>query len=175
MSAIKPRVAGTFSDAVSKIAGELSAAGAGEVIGVGRGRIYAATDPDQDNYSALNVEQALKLDVAFFEETGREGPILRAYRQQYDDAISGGGDGVPLVIRIGQIGKEAGEVIDRIAKSIDPNSRRGSDLSRREAVEVLKEISDLKEVIDATEKHVREAAGIEQAVPSPAETTTKAA
>jgi len=171
---MKPRVTGSFSDAVSRVAGELTAVGAGEVIGVGRGRIYAATDPDQDNYSPLNVEQALKLDVAYHQACGKEGPIMRAYHQQYEDAITQSEGGVDLVVRIGQIGKEAGDVVDRIAKALDPNSLHGRELSRREAMEILKELSDLREVIDATEKEVRSQAGLEVVV-APATNPEKAA
>lgn len=165
---LKPRIAGTFPDALAKIAGELTADGAGSLIGVGRSRIYAAMDADQINHSPLNLDQALRLDVAFHEETGHEGPLLRAYRQQYDAKISELTDGLDPVARLGQIGKEVGDVIQALANSIDPKSKRGSDISRREGLDILKEIDELMRVLEATSGDVRRRAGIEEAEGAPA-------
>lgn len=79
---MKRRNPNTFEDALMRIAGELSAEGAGAVIHKGKGRIYAAADRDRDNFAPLNIEQCLALDVAFNNATGEGLPLLEAYERQ---------------------------------------------------------------------------------------------
>lgn len=79
---MKRRNPNTFEDALMRIAGELTAEGAGAVIHKGKGRIYAAADRDRDNFAPLNAEQCLALDVAFNNATGEGFPILNAYERQ---------------------------------------------------------------------------------------------
>lgn len=173
MTAMKPREPGTFEDAISRIVGELTAAGAGEIIGKSKSRIYAAMDADASNHSQLDLDQALKLDIEHHNATGEEGPILRAYREQYETAISEMSDGLSLVARMGLISKEVGEAIQSLAVGTDPTGPRGGEMTRREALNSLKELDDAKRVIEATQDAIRRQAGISEADTPPA--TIKAA
>jgi hypothetical protein len=79
---MKRRDPNTLEDALAKIVGELTAEGAGAVIGKTSARIYAAMDVDRDNYSPLNMAQCKALDVAFNDATGRGHPHLEVYSAQ---------------------------------------------------------------------------------------------
>jgi len=160
MTAIKLRNAGTFSDATTKIAGELSAATAGQIIGTSPSRIYAAADRDQANHSPLNLEQALSLDVAFHQATGREGPFLAAFKHQYRCMTQEAPRPASIVSQIGDVSKEFGEAIHSLSVISDPNGDGGVATTPNEALRALKEIYEAIHALDSIAVGLRKSAGI---------------
>lgn len=85
MSPQKLRRPGTFEDAITRIAGRLTADGAGAAIGRSGSLVRKAGDPDME--VSLSLQQALALDAAWRRDGGEgDGPILEAYAGLLDAA-----------------------------------------------------------------------------------------
>lgn len=160
MTCFKPRPADSFPDAVTRIMGELTADAAGELIGTKAGRVRAASDPDLVNYSPLNIEQSLELDVAFTLATGREGPMLRAYRIQYESLIGDTCEHLPVVTRIGAIARESGEALHAMSAAVHPSGPDGADITAAEARAAIKELDELIREAEAAKADIARQAGL---------------
>ena len=161
MTAIKSRPPGTFAEAVTRVMDTLTADGAGGVIGKSGQRIRCAADPDQSNYSPLSLPQALELDVAMHRATGKEGPMLWAYRHLYAFRTSHNPRPIPIVERIGLIAKEFGEVIDSLSQACHPNGHSGVEVTPAEALACSKEIDGLLRNLEEARADIRRRAGID--------------
>jgi hypothetical protein len=161
MTAVKPREPGSFPDAITIISAALTVKGAGEVIDTGPGRVYAASDPDQLNYSPFNLVQAVKLDVAYRMRTGHDGPILRAYQRQYDELTADADDIAvePLEI-LASVTSESNDIVQAIIRSAKPDGELGSDVSPREALEILREIDEAMITLETARHAYTKAAGV---------------
>jgi len=161
MSAVKPREPGSFADATTIIAAALTVKGAGEVIDTGPGRVYAASDPDQLNYSPFNLHQAVKLDAAYRERTGHDGPLLRAYQLRYRDLTAGLPEAsvAPMDI-IAAVADESNDVVQAIIRSQRKDGDAGRAITPREALEVLKEIDDAMRTLEEARRSYAKLAGV---------------
>ncbi|MEN0652411.1 MULTISPECIES: hypothetical protein [Hyphobacterium] len=160
MTCFKTRPADSFPDAVTRIMGELTAEGAGEIIGTRGGRVRAASDPDQVNYSPLSIEQALLLDIAFAKATGREGPMLRAFRIQYCAEVGDACEHLPIVTRIGSIARESGEALHAMSAMVHPDSPGGAETTPSEARAAIKELDEMIREAEAAKADLIRKAGL---------------
>jgi len=145
MAMIRPREPNTFTDAIARIIGALTARGAGEVIGKTESLLRAWADPDRGDLP--NVAQAVALDRAMV-EAGGEAEILRVYRLMIDGVSR---DHVPqdLRDRFLTISGAVGDVAGEIRAGLDPAGPGGSALTLAESAAIAGQARDAISVLEA--------------------------
>jgi hypothetical protein len=154
MTVQKPRDPGTHEDALALIVGHFgNADNVGRIIGVGRGRIYAAMDADQLNHSTLNFDQMVTLGAAYAQETGKPSPFVWAMRASVAERIGGApGPDMTPVERVGAVSSETNDVVQSIIASVCPKSERGEEEAPRECLQIVRQID---QAIAELERHRR--------------------
>ena len=149
MTVQKQRRFRTFENAVVKIMGALTPQGAGEIIGLSHGSIYAFSDPDR--YVLPNVRQSLLLDAAYVNQGFGEPPLLTVYQHlltQHTVAMPEHVAGDPLE-RVTESIREHTEAIEAFAAL--PNK---GPIAPAHGNAALQEIEEAKEALDLLAKDI---------------------
>ena len=112
----------TVQDALTRIAGRLTWAGVGDVIGVGERQARNYGDPDESFGANLTLATALKLDAAYLAAGGGEPPIRAYYEMALDRAVQSPADAMELARASARLAKGAGHALAALAIASQPTA-----------------------------------------------------
>lgn len=156
MSMQKQRVQDTFEHAVVEHMATFGADGCGGIISKSAQLVFQASNPDQEYQ--FNLNQGLALDVAYVTETGKEGPISRAFRRQLSKIVGPKHKPCERTDRIATFAKEAGEGLSAYTLL------KGEKVSHNDGTIALRELDELQDVIKLLKRDVETAMGLELSV-----------
>jgi hypothetical protein len=143
----KIRQPDSFSDAVHVIAAALTWEGAAAAIGKSVSLVRQFADPDAE--AKPNIEQALKLDVAYTAHTGEAGPIGLLYAEN-SHPLPATHKPQPLHQRLCDLGKQVGDVYAATAAALADGK-----VNSRERAAILRECGDVEQVIRKIKRDLR--------------------
>jgi|GEM_PF-3447145 len=140
----KIRKPGTFESASVALRDHFRIEGCAAIIGMTEGRVRHACDSDRSSYTPYTLSQALDLDVAYFESTGRPGPLGAVYGQLYRDRTGQGASACDMsaLERVGHISGELNDVVQTITASTNPDSDGGETETPAECLQTVREIDE---------------------------------
>jgi hypothetical protein len=150
MNFAKPRQAGSFEEAAMQLCVEIGSDQLGKLVERSANLVQKWTDEDSD--AIANLKQALKCDLAYLKQTGKEPPFFSAYQAQLRQAESEGSS-----IKFKSIMDETmdlpgaiGEVTNHVRDFMSDGS-----LTPRERNILLKAIKDGRQELDDLERAIK--------------------
>lgn len=140
----KIRKPGTFDGASVTLRDHFTEDGCAAIIGMSVSRVRHACDRDRSSYTPYTLAQARDLDVAYFESTGKPGPLGVAFVEQYQ-ALTGQGVSpaeMSALERVGHISGELNDVVQVITAATSPNSEGGETETPAECLQTVREIDE---------------------------------
>lgn len=153
---------GSFAEATRKLRDLFGDRRAANMIGKGPSRINHACYPDQETYCPLGVDQALRLDIGYARATGYEGPILRSYRRQYEEALADCRR-VPAsnpLVRISNLSRCSGDALQAVAEVERIEELRGGQADSDSRVVLLRALDELIGEAEALRRTYAEAGDV---------------
>lgn len=140
----KIRKPGTFDGASVTLRDHFTEEGCAAIIGMSVSRVRHACDRDRSSYTPFTLSQALDLDCAYFESTGKPGPLGAVYGLLYREHT---GQGVApcdmsAIERVGHISGELNDVVQTITAATSPNSDGGETETPAECLQTVREIDE---------------------------------
>lgn len=143
----------TFEDAIHIAVAGLGLEGTAQAIGKSGSLVYKWGDPDIE--CLPSVRQAAQIDAAYAVAGHGEGPLLRAYREQVQLAVSARGGapahvpGDPLA-RVVDLMRETSEAAEAYHRAVQD----GKPVPQRVVAEVMREIADVETVLETFKRDV---------------------
>ena len=148
----KIRKPGTFESASVMLRDHFRIEGCAAIIGMTEGRVRHACDSDRSSYTPYTLSQALDLDAAYFESTGKPGPLGMTYSHLYRERTGQGAAPAEMsaLERVGHISGEMNDVVQTITAATSPDGAGGQAETPAECLQTVREID---EAIAELERH----------------------